>query len=92
VGDGRLEEFYRRLGLLLATWRKRRGLSQEALAVQVQCDQSYISRVEAGQRHVPVEFLVEWADAVNVPFEDFASEVGKLWNECRRSPTSQTGE
>jgi transcriptional regulator with XRE-family HTH domain len=77
TADG--QEFYRRLGALLSSLRERRGLSQEALAVQLRRDQSYISRIEAGDRQASLTFLLEWADALNVAFEELASQVEEVW-------------
>jgi ribosome-binding protein aMBF1 (putative translation factor) len=79
VSQDRVATFYRQLGRLLAAWREERGLSQEALAVQLQRDQSYISRIEAGERHAGVTFLLEWAEALNLPFDDVATKVSELW-------------
>lgn len=80
VSDDDVADFHRQLGRLLATWREERGLSQEALAVQLRCDQSFISRVEAGSRHASMTFLLEWADAMNVPFDDVARRIAELWS------------
>lgn len=79
----RVAGFYRQLGRLLAARREERGLSQEALAVQLQRDQSYISRIEGGERQPGVSFLLEWADALNLPFVDVATEVSDLWRAVR---------
>jgi transcriptional regulator with XRE-family HTH domain len=77
----RVAEYHRCLGRLLATWREERGLSQEALSVQLQLDQSYISRIEAGERHASVTFLLEWTEALNVGFEDMAVELVRIWHD-----------
>jgi transcriptional regulator with XRE-family HTH domain len=79
VSQDRAAEFHRRLGRLLATWREEQGLSQEALAVQLRRDQSYISRIEAGERHASVTFLLEWAEALNLPFDAVAAGLADLW-------------
>jgi transcriptional regulator with XRE-family HTH domain len=79
VSQERVAEFHRRLGRLLATWREQGGLSQEALAVQLRRDQSYISRIEGGERQASLAFLLEWADAMNVPFAKVAEKLAELW-------------
>jgi transcriptional regulator with XRE-family HTH domain len=75
--------FYARVGTLLAAMREERGMSQEALAVQLQRDQSYVSRIESAGRHASLVYLLEWADALNVPFGVVADRVSELW---RSSP------
>lgn len=77
-----IERFHHQVGRLLSNWREARGLSQEALAVQLRRDQSYISRIEAGERHASLTFLLEWSDALNVRFEELAPEIAVLWREC----------
>jgi len=72
------DDFYRRLGGVLGRLRESRGLSQEALAVQLQRDQSYVSRIESGDRHASVLLLLEWSEALGVPFSDVASELERL--------------
>jgi transcriptional regulator with XRE-family HTH domain len=83
VPKDRAADFHRRVGRLLADWREARGLSQEALAVQLQRDQSYISRVEAGERHASLAFLLEWADALNVPVHEVAAQVSDIWHSVQ---------
>jgi transcriptional regulator with XRE-family HTH domain len=77
----RVERFHRHVGRLLSSWREARGLSQEALAVQLRRDQSYISRIEAGERHASLTFLLEWADALGVRLEDVTAEIAALWRD-----------
>lgn len=72
------DDFYRRLGGLLGGLRESRGLSQEALAVQLQRDQSYVSRIESGDRHASVLLLLEWAEALGVSFGAIAGEIARL--------------
>lgn len=79
----RAEQFHRQVGRLLSTRREAQGLSQEALAVRLRRDQSYISRIEAGERHARLAFLLEWSDALNVRFEDVAGEIAALWLEMK---------
>lgn len=83
-------EFYQRLGRLLARWRDELGMSQDALAVQLRCDQSYISRIEAGERHPSVTFLLEWADALNVPFDQLMSKVSEVWRGSQDAPAPRS--
>lgn len=72
------DDFYRRLGGVLSRLRESRGLSQEALGVQLRRDQSYVSRIESGERHASVLLLLEWSEALGVPFTDVARELERL--------------
>lgn len=79
LSDERAAAFNRHVGRTLATWRESRGLPQAALAVQLQHDQSYISRIEAGERQASVVFLMEWASALGIAFVDIAAELERIW-------------
>ena len=79
TGDDRAMDFHQRLGRLLGGLREAKGLSQEALAVQLRRDQSYISRIEAGERHASVEYLLEWSEALGYSFENVAARIDETW-------------
>lgn len=85
MSDERAGAFNRRVGRTLATWREARGLPQEALAVQLRHDQSYISRIEAGERQASLVFLLEWADALGIAFVDLALELERIWRNSEES-------
>jgi transcriptional regulator with XRE-family HTH domain len=78
VSEGALE---RRIASMLATLRKERGISQQALALELGRDQTVISRIESGQRRVTVPELFEWADALGVPFHRVAEELEAISRE-----------
>ena len=46
--------------------RKQLGMSQEALALKIDSDQAYISRIEGGQLNPTIETIAEIADALEV--------------------------
>ncbi len=52
------DEFAVRLGATIALWRRRRGLSREALAEAVGCDRSTLARWEKGRRLPPLTALL----------------------------------
>ena len=52
------------LGKLIADLRKRRGLTQEALAGLTEMDRSYISEIENGRKNLSVVSLVRIANAL----------------------------
>ncbi|MCO4841762.1 MAG: helix-turn-helix transcriptional regulator [Yoonia sp.] len=61
--------------LILA--RKSQNLSQAALAERLRCHQSFVARIESGQRRIDVPELVIIARALDVPAEHFFEAVIK---------------
>lgn len=60
------------LGLLIATYRKMRGLSQDQLAAEAHISRSHLSSIEAPNivRSFSVEVLYNLADALNLKAGD----------------------
>ena len=58
---------YRYLGLNIAYYRKKRGLSQEALAELVNISRTHMSRIETADCAVSLDVVFEICDALNVP-------------------------
>jgi len=54
--------------------RRDAGFSQEALALKIDADQAYISRIEAGRLNPTLESISEIANALKVP-------ISKLFDE-----------
>lgn len=54
----------------LAFWRKKRGLTQTALAIAVGITQSYVAALEAGDRKGDPGLFLRLAHALNVRMED----------------------
>jgi DNA-binding XRE family transcriptional regulator len=54
----------------LKIWREYRGLTQEALAKQVESTKSYISQIEAGKKSGSVVLIKRLAAALNVDMDD----------------------
>jgi transcriptional regulator with XRE-family HTH domain len=58
---------------LLAKWlqqvREEKGLSQEALGVQLGKGQSDVAKIESGSKRVSVIEFTAWMVALNIPFE-----------------------
>lgn len=61
----------------LISARKSQKLSQAALADRLRCHQSFIARIESGQRRIDVPELVIIARALGVPAELFFEAVIK---------------
>jgi transcriptional regulator with XRE-family HTH domain len=57
---------YVALRLHLKQLRKRANLSQKELAERLGEDQSYISKIERGERYVDVLFYMDWSRACGV--------------------------
>ena len=54
----------------LKIWREYRGLTQEALAKQVESTKSYISQIEAGKKSGSVVLIKRLAASLNVDMDD----------------------
>ena len=57
---------YKTLGLNIAYYRKKRGLSQEALAEKVNIDRSSISRIEIAMTGTSLDSVFKIADVLQV--------------------------
>lgn len=75
------DELERRIAELLARLRERRGVSQAALAEELGHQQSFVSKVEHGQRRVTAADLLRWAAALGVPFRELSRELEAIWSE-----------
>lgn len=73
------------VGDRIAAYRKRRGLSQEALAGLVGMSRSWLSQVERGLRQV--DRLSTLANLAAVLRVDVAELVGRDWRRARNSST-----
>lgn len=76
------------MGDRLRTLRKKRGLSQEALARAAGCSRSFIAKIEAGAREdVSLSLAVALARALNVTLDELA---GLPRSEPQQAPTTAT--
>lgn len=66
-------------GERLRTWRQLRGLTRRALSRLIDCDQSYISRLESGSRNPERETVVALADALELT----GAHRAMLFGSCR---------
>ncbi|MEL6818211.1 MAG: helix-turn-helix transcriptional regulator [Pseudomonadota bacterium] len=58
-----------RFGRAVKAARVEKGLSQEELAMRIDADQAYVSRIEAGRMNVTLETAEQIADALEVELE-----------------------
>lgn len=75
------DELERRIAELAASLRDRRGISQTALAEELGHDQSFVSKVEHGQRRITVAELLRWAEALGTPFSELSRELQIVWSD-----------
>lgn len=59
-------EIKKRFGLAVRAKREALGISQEELAMRIDADQAYVSRIEAGQMNVTLETAEHVAQAMKV--------------------------
>jgi DNA-binding XRE family transcriptional regulator len=58
----------------LAFWRRRRGLTQAALAAAVGVSQPYLAQIETGARKGDVRLYARMAKALRLRIEDLVAE------------------
>ena len=62
------------VGLKIKTLREQAGLKQNQVAAYLNIDQSYLSKIEKGERIITVEMLERLADLYGCDLEMFDSE------------------
>ena len=73
----RHKDKYVLLGLNVAYYRKRSGMTQEQLAASLNVDRTTISKIESAVSGVSLDLLFDMADLWNIPAErlfDFRNE------------------
>lgn len=64
IGFLQIMEIKKRFGLAVKTQRQAASISQEELAMRIDADQAYVSRIEAGQMNVTLETAQQIANAL----------------------------
>ena len=59
-------DIQKRFGIAVSKKRKAADISQEELALRINADQAYVSRVESGEMNVTLETLQQFADALKI--------------------------
>lgn len=67
-------EAYLAASSALAFWRKKRGLTQAALAAEAGVSQPYFAQIESGKRSPDVQFWLKIARRLNLRVEDIAPD------------------
>lgn len=68
------DERYRRMIRHLVACREQRKVTQDALAAQLNRQQSFIAKVENLDRRLDVVELVDWLQALNISLCEFLAE------------------
>ena len=71
----------------LARLREEKGISQEALGVQLGKGQSDIAKIENGSRRVGVIEMLAWMSALDIPFERVELLLRPIYSSINRKPT-----
>ena len=50
-------------------YRKKRKLTQGALAKELKCSPALISHIEQGRRHITREYAIQWEGITGIPRE-----------------------
>lgn len=53
----------------LEHYRKKNGMTQGALAKELQCSPALVSHIEQGRRHVTRRYAIKWEKIVGIPRE-----------------------
>lgn len=64
-------EIKKKFGSNVRDLRRKANISQEELALRLNADQAYVSRIEAGQMNVTLETIDEISKALNVSAKEF---------------------
>lgn len=80
-----MELNYKRIGYRIKTVRKKRCISQEILAEQVNLSTPYISHIERAVKHASLETIVKIADSLEVTVDQLLYGNQKN-NRCEYEP------
>lgn len=58
-------------GNKLKVLRQEKGFSQEALALEIEVDRTYIGKIERAERNVSLKMVAKITKALNVEVKDF---------------------
>jgi len=75
------DDAYRELREILINARRSAGLSQQKLAAKLGRAQTFVSKIELGERRLDLIELLVWADALSV---DVGEIVHRLQKKVRR--------
>ena len=67
--------FLRHLGMSIRDFRKKKGLSQDELAIIMGIHRTYIGSIERGERNPSLFKLYEFSKALNIQMSDLLSVI-----------------
>lgn len=70
MNDSRISEIQKAFGDRVRDFRKKKGLSQESLALACALDRTYIGGVERGERNLSLINIYKIAEALGVNVKD----------------------
>jgi transcriptional regulator with XRE-family HTH domain len=80
-------------GQLISTARKKKGLSQRELAVQVGISGPYLNDIEHGRRNPPSgELVVKMAIALDIPEDHLCAVAGSMPADVQKAAIAQNPE
>ena len=79
----RNKEAYRQFYTLLRETRERQGVAQKMLAEALKVPQSFISKLESGERRTDVVELISILEKLEVKVERFLGELTSRWSNMR---------
>ena len=59
-----------KVGIKIRIERMKRGFSQEKLAIELECDQGYLSRIETGKANPSAVYLKQIADSLDLDIRE----------------------
>ena len=68
---------------VLVETRKSKGLTQQELANRLDRPQSYIAKVETGERRLDVVEFLEWASALGVPTHNMVDDLERKMKDVQ---------
>lgn len=57
--------------------RKKKGLSQEKLAMLIDIDRKYASLIEKGETNLSINYLKKVCDGLDIKLSDFFKKIGE---------------
>jgi Helix-turn-helix. len=86
--SGQCASFNRELSAHLHKIRVQAGLSQSALATELDLDQAAVSRVESGERRLNTGETILWLNTLGLSLPQICALFSKLWDKTNTKSES----
>ena len=73
-------EYEKELASWLQKLREEKGISQEALGIQIGKGQSDIAKIESGKKRINVMDVLLWMKALDIGYERLESILSRIYN------------